>query len=68
MKTAMQELLIDLMINLEREIGHRLNMEKFAPYLEKEKEQIIEAINAWCNDGNILTPEQYYEETYNQNK
>ncbi len=36
--------------------------------LEKEKEQIIEAINAWCSDDNILTPEQYYNQTYNQNK
>ncbi len=34
--------------------------------LEKEKEQIIEAINAWCSDDNILTPEQYYNQTYNQ--
>ena len=32
--------------------------------LEKEKEQIIEAINAWCSDDNILTPEQYYNQTY----
>lgn len=33
--------------------------------IEKEKEQIIGAINDWCNDDNILTPEQYYNETYN---
>jgi hypothetical protein len=37
-------------------------------FLEKEKEQIIEAINAWCSDDNILTPEQYYNQTYNQNE
>ena len=36
--------------------------------LEKEKEQIIDAINAWCSDDNILTPEQYYNQIYNQNK
>ena len=34
--------------------------------LEKEKEQIINAINSWCSDDNLLTPEQYYEETYNK--
>ncbi len=36
--------------------------------LNVEKEQIIEAINTWCSDDNILTPEQYYNQTYNQNK
>ena len=36
--------------------------------LQKEKEQIIEAINAWCSDDNILTPEQYYNQTFNQNE
>jgi hypothetical protein len=72
MKTAMQELLIDLMINLEREIGHRLNMEKFAPHLEKEKKQIINAhTNAYLigeddisvEDANKAS-EQYYNQTY----
>ena len=33
---------------------------------EMEKEQIIEAINCWCSDDNILTPEQYYNQTYKQ--
>jgi len=75
MKTAMQELLIDLMINLEREIGHRLNMEKFAPYLEKEKEQIIDAYENGVGDenernlsGQFTNAKQYYNQTYNQNK
>ena len=36
--------------------------------LEKEKKQIIDAINAWCSDDNILTPEQCYNQIYNQNK
>ena len=43
-------------------------MEKAKELLEKEKEQIIEAINAWCSDDNILTPEQYYNQTFNQNE
>jgi len=68
MRTAIQELIEwtnqyeGKMISADQVILKAYKM------LEKEKEQIIEAINAWCNDGNILTPEQYYEETYNQNK
>jgi hypothetical protein len=77
MKTALQELLIDLMINLEKEIGHRLNMEKFTPFLEKEKEQIIEAHKSgWIDcQQHIMTigeltreGKEYYNQTYNQNK
>jgi hypothetical protein len=69
MKTAMQELLIDLMINLETEIGHKLNMEKFKPFLEKEKEQIIEAYSdGHCIKDEFYNPKEYYKNTYNQNK
>jgi hypothetical protein len=71
MKTAMEELLIDLMINLETEIGYRLNMEKFKPFLEKEKDQIMNDFEF----GRISTgypeikPVDYYLERYfNQNK
>ena len=67
MKTAMQELLEDLKTedynSLEQLINRIENI-----YIQDEKLQIIEAINEWCRNDNILTPEQYYEETYNQNK
>jgi hypothetical protein len=64
MKTAMQELIEHLDIEMKQK-GIIPNWDM---YLEKEKEQIIDAINAWCSDDNILTPEQYYNQTYNQNK
>ena len=64
MKTAMQEL-IELIENGETELYLIENHKQI--WLEREKEQIIEAINAWCSDDNILTPEQYYNQTYNQN-
>ena len=77
MQTAMQELIEWLDIAIEELKGNdstdfaeglvaaRVKANKA---LEKEKEQIIDAINTWCSDDNILTPEQYYNETYNQNK
>jgi hypothetical protein len=64
MKTAMQELIEwtnqyqGKMISADQVVLQAHNL------LEKEKEQIIEAINAWCSDDNILTPEQYYNQTY----
>jgi hypothetical protein len=64
MKTVMQELIEHLDIEMKQK-GIIPNWDM---YLEKEKEQIIDAINAWCSDDNILTPEQYYNQTYNQNK
>jgi len=67
MKTAMQEFIEYL--EKSYYINELTNFDKDKiQFLEKEKEQIIEAINAWCSDDNILTPEQYYNQTYNQNK
>jgi hypothetical protein len=66
MKTAMQELMHYL--NEDEFTGICDIRDRVEELLEKEKEQIIEAINAWCSDDNILTPEQYYNQTYNQNK
>lgn len=70
MKTAMQELIIDLIFNLEHEIGVRLNTKRFAPFLEKEKEQIIDAYNQGTLDGesSMLDYPNYFDQTYNQNK
>ena len=72
MKTAMQEL-IEKLANKSGDSFYALafyhdNDEIIKEGLEKEKEQIIDAINAWCSDDNILTPEQYYNQIYNQNK
>ena len=73
----MQELIIDLMFHLEREIGTRLNTERFVPFLEKEKEQIMDAFKIGVTEGlgmesNSLgydaNEEQYYNQIYNQNK
>jgi hypothetical protein len=43
MKTAMQELIDDIQQAFQGQWGVYLNSEKFAPYLEKEKKQIIDA-------------------------
>ena len=67
MKTAMQELLDELKeYQLEFNIPIEV-IDMCESQLNVEKEQIIEAINTWCSDDNILTPEQYYNQTYNQN-
>jgi hypothetical protein len=64
MKTAMQELIEYL--EKDYYINELTNFDKDKiKFLEKEKKQIIEAINTWCSDDNILTPEQYYNQTYN---
>lgn len=63
MKTAMQELLEDLKTEDYNSIEQLINRIENI-YIQDEKLQIIEAINEWCRNDNILTPEQYYEETY----
>ena len=72
MKTAMQELIEKLSMKSGDSFYalafYHDNDKIIKEALEKEKEQIIDAINAWCSDDNILTPEQYYNQTYNQNK
>jgi hypothetical protein len=68
MKTAMQELLDELKeYQLEFNIPIEV-IDMCESQLNVEKEQIIQAINNWCSDDNILTPEQYYNQAYNQNK
>jgi hypothetical protein len=65
MKTAMQEA-IELVKKYDnREILFNVMIFNLELLLEKEKQQIIEAINEWCSNDNILTPEQYYNNTYN---
>ena len=69
MKTAMQQLI--------EAISSKYNFKKFEEYfkeeieqgLEKEKEQIIEAYGrAICMFYESEQPEEYYNETFNQNK
>jgi hypothetical protein len=73
MKTALMELIALLekdinsgMIFRDELFGYHVAVDMANELLEKEKEQIIDAINAWCSNDNILTPEQYYNQTYNQ--
>ena len=71
MKTVIQELIEELKAN---DVAHGMYWIKrpsdfFEKYLEKEKEQII---NAYM-DGNHIkdefyNPKEYYNQTYNQNK
>ena len=63
MKTAMQEL-IELIENGETELYLIENHKQI--WLEREKEQIVKAINTLCSNDNILTAEQYYNQTYEQ--
>lgn len=68
MKTAMQEL-IDLIENGEIRLDLIENHKQI--WLEKEKEQIIKAMNystyrEWKAIN--VSNEQYYNETYNQNE
>lgn len=77
----MQELIIDLMFHLEHEIGARLNTERFVRFLEKEKEQIMNAYADGAKGGangtkgqhdfgwvSIQMKEKYYKQKYNQKK
>jgi hypothetical protein len=71
MKTAMQELIDDIQQAFQGQWGVYLNSEKFAPYLEKEKEQIMDARNDGIVSnikGYCISNEEYYNQTYNQNK
>jgi hypothetical protein len=80
MKTAMQEL-IDEMCSINWHLySFNDKMKVVNVYFEKEKEQIINAYNDGVNDGNTqglegkegngnyATLEEYYNQTYNQNK
>jgi len=72
MKTAMQEL-IDYMKTYFHLTDDSLEM--FDKALEKEKEQIIDAYENGVGDenernlsGKFTNAEEYYNQTYNQNK
>ena len=66
MKTAMQELIEHIQINATKfSLMNTYNiLKEIEPYLEKEKEQIIEA----KNDPTLRSPLEYYNQTYNQKK
>jgi len=67
MTTAMQNM-IEWLEAYEYEIPLQLQV-KAKELLEKEKEQIIEAYNrSICMFYESEQPEEYYNETYNQNK
>jgi len=65
MKTAMQELME--LNDFLKIMGVTIEWEK---YLEKEKEQIVKAHNEgiWIEGKAFDDGEEYYNETYNQNK
>ena len=71
MKTPIQELIEELKAN---DVAHGMFWIKrpsdfFEKYLEKEKEQIIKAMNYGLgNEKEIELGEYYYNQTYNQNK
>ena len=62
----MQELIEHIQINATKfSLMNTYNiLKEIEPYLEKEKEQIIEA----KNDPTLRSPLEYYNQTYNQNK
>ena len=77
MKTAMQELiewcnscLTDKTMSEGGRIALEVTIVRANDLLEKEKEQIIAAGNFLPHDeqNEIKTPEDYYNQTYNQNK
>jgi hypothetical protein len=68
MKTAMQEWFDELKANYPY-MANEIFDKGFNKYLEKEKEQIIKAINYGLgNDKEIELGEYYYNKYYNQNK
>ena len=70
MKTAMQELMSFVNSFQEETIHPRILRVKVNELLEKEKEQIMKAYKDHHALGHIfgLDTEQYYNQTYNQNK
>jgi hypothetical protein len=68
MKTAMQELIDELKL-IEAYPMNPLVLRIATDLLEKEKEQIIKAMNYGLgNEKEIELGEYYYNQTYNQNK
>ena len=63
----MQEL-IEHIKNQFETIGYKISIEADS-FLQKEKEQIIDAVDYGCSDwGSSKDAEKYYNQTYNQNK
>ena len=68
MKTAMQELIDELKL-IEAYPMNPLVLRIATDLLEKEKKQIIKAMNYGLgNEKEIELGEYYYNQTYNQNK
>ena len=65
MKTAMQEL-IELIVNNRTRLDIIEKNQQM--WLEKEKEQIIDAYSNGSNDRLYNRINDYYNQTYNQNK
>ena len=66
MKTAMQELRDELsQVFHDNQIPLKIDISK---YLEKEKEQIIEAFEQGIEFGFPTNGSNYFNKTYNQNK
>ena len=76
MKTAMQELIKHIQNNATKfSLMNTYNiLKEIEPYLEKEKEQIIDAhLNGQSDhhfslESRMSEAEQHYKEKYNQNK
>jgi hypothetical protein len=70
MKTAMQELIEFIESTNNTPHVNLTIMDKAKKLLEKEKEQIMDSyLQGSFDDGpNITNSEQYYNQTYNQNK
>ena len=69
MKTAMQEWFDELKANYPY-MANEIYQKGFQKYLEKEKEQIKKAYKDYHDLGHIygFDNEQYYNQTYNENK
>lgn len=70
MKTAMQELIEHIQINATKfSLMNTYNiLKEIEPYLEKEKEQTIGLIQGFIHSKKVITPEEYFNKKYNQNK
>ena len=69
MKTAMQELMRFVDSFQEEAIHPRILRVKIKELLEKEKEQMIEAVEfGLFNADTTIDGQEYYNQTYNQNK
>ncbi len=67
MKTAMQEL-IEWVEHWKNEPLSEFQQSKIKELLEKEKEQIMIAFEVGDIQNHIQDAEEYYNQTYNQNK